>query len=188
MKPLRLCFPQARRRRKLLRDSCFHNLNGYGFGNQQTRGRRIGGHLERLTGPSQCLRDIELPEAQVPEGIAGPQPQGERPGPHIGAEHDPPPIDAVDDPAGQWTAEQVGNIGTKAQQRHGRRRLPRRDRLLIGPEEQGEAGDPRAQHGDQLPKPDEEKRTHTARTWCGDHVLPPLILRGIPPCGGCDSL
>ena len=29
MKPLRLCFPQARRSRKLRRDSCFHNLNGY---------------------------------------------------------------------------------------------------------------------------------------------------------------
>jgi DNA invertase Pin-like site-specific DNA recombinase len=29
VKQLRLCFPQACRSRKLRRDSCFHNLNGY---------------------------------------------------------------------------------------------------------------------------------------------------------------
>jgi hypothetical protein len=29
VKPLRLCFPQACRSRKLRREACFHNLNGY---------------------------------------------------------------------------------------------------------------------------------------------------------------
>ena len=90
----------------------------------------------------------------------------------------------VDHHAGQWTAQEVRNIGTEAQQGHGRRRVPRRGRLLIGPEEQGEAGHTRAQQGDQLTKPDEDKNANTARTWCVDHVMPPLFPRGIPPCRG----
>ena len=98
-----------------------------------------------------------MPEAQVPERIEDPHPQGQCPGSHVGVEHDLPPVDAVHHHAGQWTEDEVGNIGTEAQQRYGRRRVPRRGRLLIGPQEQGKAGHPRAQQGDQLTKPDEEE-------------------------------